>query len=229
MYVRIMLTLLVAATAFIAVRLAIPSRSVPVSVSTPGVAEAALDGTIDSLEFNATPAEQAVKVIEQKTGIHIVVNWDSLVKRGVSPQSPVTASLQYVAVSDALHAILQAGNKDWRLTSNSLGDTLTLSVLDDVPRYRLSVRVYDVRDLLTDEYWGAKSEAAAATEIDRLNSLTGLVDTYVRGERLDIQRLDDTGPPTPHVTGFAGKLIVSQTTEGHRRVEHFLAWLRRMR
>ncbi|MDB5300767.1 MAG: hypothetical protein JWO87_2430 [Phycisphaerales bacterium] len=230
MYVKIVLTLLLAVSAFIAVRLAIPPRAAPVAVPAPGAAEAALEADIDSLEFNATPAEEAVKVIEQKTGIHVVVDWDGLANRyAVSRQAPVIASLRKVKVADALHVILLPHDLDAPLASVSVGDTITISAAEDVPGYQVSVRVYDVRDLLTDDYWGMKSpeSEAAAMQNDRLRALVPLVSTYVHGDRQDIRTGNGPVQDFP-VTAFAGKLIVKQTTGGHRRVEQLLAWLRRM-
>jgi hypothetical protein len=234
MYVKVMLTILVAVSAFIAVRLAFPPSSPPLVGQAPGVADAALDAKIDSLELDAVPASQAVQVIEQKAGIHILVDWNSLGSQSVSRNTPVTLSLHNVVVADALSCALQADGKDWQLTCNTWGDTANIYVLDRIPTLQTSVRVYDVRDLLSDEYWGIKSgpEESQPNQTQRMDSLAGMLTAYAGL---------DGWKPSAHFSGgqsaivktethgFAGRIIVTQTTHGHRRVQELLAWLRQMR
>lgn len=235
MYVKIMLTLLVAVSAFIALRLAVPPAASPLVVAgAPGVADLALDSKIDFLELNAVPASQAVKVIEQKAGIHIVVKWDALGMQSISPSTPVTLSLQNVVTADALASVLQSDGKDWQLTCNTSGDTATVSVLDRIPTLETSVRVYDVRDLLTDEYWGVKSEASEAQSNQKLrtDSLMNILTAYagaVGWDPSDHFRGRQSAVVTTEKQEFAGRIIVTQSTQGHRRVEEVLAWLRQMR
>lgn len=234
MYTKIMLTILIAASTFIAMRLAIPRASPPLVGGAPGLADAALDSKIDSLELNAVPAGQAVKLLEQKTGIHIVVDWDALGKQSVSPTTPVTLSLKNVVTSDALNSVLQSDGKDWQLTCNTSGDTATIFVLDRIPTLQTSVRVYDVRDLLADEYWGVNSSASEAqvNQKQRMDSLMNLLTAYAGAVGWDPSARfggQQSEVVATEKKEFAGRIIVTQTTQGHRRVEEVLAWLRQMR
>ncbi|HET6247212.1 MAG TPA: hypothetical protein VFE47_05875, partial [Tepidisphaeraceae bacterium] len=92
------------------------------------------------------------------------------------------------------------------------------------------VRIYDVSDLLSDEYWGSKSDPAQRHLIDeaRLASLASFVSLHLDGAG-GIGAGGGAITPPSSVEGVAGKLIVSDTPLNQREVETLLGWLRRMR
>ncbi|MDB5331059.1 MAG: hypothetical protein JWP03_2210 [Phycisphaerales bacterium] len=231
---NVVLTLLVALSAFIAVRLALPAPPAAVVVSVPGAAESAMNDVLHDVEFEAVPAEQVVKNLERRCRIHIIVNWDALGTARVARETPITLSSPSVTLSDALCAIFQTDEVGRHVTLNALDDTLTVSTVDTFRDNELTVRVYDVRDLLTDEYWGVKSDAAVAAGVqnERLNGLMIFLFEYAGDDHWDNAPFFGTHPPGQTgalLTAFGGRLFATQTTHGHRRVESVLAWLRSMK
>jgi hypothetical protein len=97
------------------------------------------------------------------------------------------------------------------------------------PAGALTLRIYDVRDLLTDEYWGYQSADQSVFEGDsRLGELRWLVQNLAGMKNYELQSGTHGQEPEgfASINSSAGRLFVVQTAYGHLQVEAFLARLR---
>ena len=81
----------------------------------------------------------------------------------------------------------------------------------------MDVRAYDVRDLLSDDYWGVKTPPGEfeAVQKERMLSLRSIVREYIdSGESNDPFSGVAAGE---HVEALAGRLIVTHTAAGASR------------
>ena len=76
MYVKIMLTLFMLATAILALVMSRPAPP-PAAVVPPASFDSVLGTVIDSIEITDMPVEAAVRAIRDKTGVDIQVAWES--------------------------------------------------------------------------------------------------------------------------------------------------------
>lgn len=240
MYVKVLLTLLVAFAAFIAVKLAAPPRAgesaAPLELPNP------LDATMDELRLDAVPLERAVAVMREKTGANVVVRWERLTDYGVTPGAPVEAHLRGVTLAAALEALFTQvmarhgnGRDDgiYQFSVDYGGGVVTVSEAGDVTPDMLT-RVYDVRDLIDDAFFGPAAPPARgqfgrddAVTHDRLQSLRNVVESctpFTRGPMHPRPRPDGQ---YPWIDAVGGRLVIVNTAWGHRAVERLLRDLRR--
>jgi hypothetical protein len=225
MYVKIMLTLFVLATAILAL---VMGHSAPpaAAVVPPASFNSVLGTVIDSIEITDMPVERAVRAIRDKTGVDIQVAWESF-ENATPPllrTQAVTLSLRHVTLEEALHAVL--GRYAW---FDAFGKQVNVSGNGARTSFHMVVRAYDVRDLLSDKYWGVKTPAGEfeAVRTERMDDLRSLVREYIdSGESNDPFSGVAAGE---HVESLAGLLIVTQTAVGHQKTANLLAWLRKLR
>jgi len=236
-YVKVMLTLLVAATAVLAwVMRPVP----PVQVSAPNVVppnrfDEALGRMIDSIDIKDVPAQDVVRALHDKTGVDIRVDWETFEKSSPSflRTEHVTFSLTHVTLCDALDRVFNRDASGGRNGGRYVGFTSfgnTVEVRGDAPPSSgMIMRAYDVRDLLSDDYWGVKTPSGAETETQnaRTRDLIDLVGNYVGSGVNDITFSGI--PQGGHMESFGGRLMVTQTAVGHQCVANVLAWLRKLR
>jgi len=144
----------------------------------------------------------------------------------------VTLSLKDVPVWVALEMIF---NPYWAregLHFDAIGDEVIVSLGGHFTRDKLKLRCYDIRDLLTDEFWGAKTPTEHADEVlaDRSASIATLIEAaaglenypFAGGSRGDDAYLDGFG----WNLNMSWRLFVAQTSYGQRRFEMAIARLR---
>src|SRR5579862_6328077 len=68
-------------------------------------AEAALDSAVAEVDFEETPFEDAVKQLQQKSPVPIVVHWSKLKKAGIDRRTPITFRARSVTLGRALHEL----------------------------------------------------------------------------------------------------------------------------
>jgi hypothetical protein len=259
MYVKVMLTLLVALAAVIAVLLGRPPDPADplagrVEVPNP------LNMVIDELKLENVTLEEAVGVVRRKTGANVVVNWNEFEEAGILRTQLVEADLRNVSLLAALRVLFDHGkptrgqNGEFRLPPYDCefsGGVVTVFNPFVRPPHLL-VRAYDVRDLLTDRFHlpsapvpdskpAPRSNAAgeetadgsAAGEDGAAARLAGLVELVQRDPSCADPMWSTTsfagGAPMPSVHGWGGRLVVVQTAERHRNTEALLGALRRSR
>jgi hypothetical protein len=259
MYVKVMLTLLVALAAVIALALGRPP-SPPDALAGRVEVPNPLNTVIDEVELVDISLEQAVDVLRRKTGANIVVNWNEFEGTGIDRSQPVETDLRNVSLLAALRVLFDHGKPsrgqhgEFRLPRYdcefSGGVVAVFNPFVRPPQ--LLARAYDVRDLLADRFYLPPAPAPDSKAAPRSNASGE--------ERADGSAADDDGPaarlaelvklvqrdpacadpmwaatsfaggtPTPSVHGWGGRLIVVQTAERHRNIEAMLEALRRSR
>jgi hypothetical protein len=246
MYRNVLHTTLVLLTAVIAVKLWRPSHTPPPPAPNDEAAFAAnrrlLETRIPDLDLRNVTVGEAIETIRKATHVPIAVNWQSLDELR---KRPVDIELRDVTLGDAVQCILcldrfngvQFGlsQADFDVVDGTLviGATSRGNQTSGFPPRTLRMRVYDVRDLLSDAYWGYQSTGGQkmARGDSRLDELQNLVQSYSGMKNWERQGI--TGSFSGHepegfasIYGFAGRLFTVQTTYGHMRTEAFLERLR---
>jgi hypothetical protein len=254
MYRNVALTLLVILTAIIALELARAPRRVP--APSPGDEAAfqanrrVLETRIPDLDLRNTTVGEAIELIRQTTHVPIAANWQSL---DDLRKRPVDIELHNVTLGDAMQFLLCLDQYDasyfpipqaeFDVANGMLmiaAPGRRFAQNSNFPSRSLRLRIYDVRDLLNDSYWGYDSTGGqnAARGESRLDELQYLVQTYagMKNWQYGIRQgpnasgggsssgQEPNGPAS--VYGLAGRLFVVQTTYGHMRTEAFLERLR---
>lgn len=248
MYRNVALTILVVLTAIIALELARAPRPTPAPTPDDEAAFQAnrrvLETRIPELDLYNTNVGQAIELIRQATHVPIAVNWQSLDELR---KRPVDIELHNVTLGDAIQFVLCLDQYDefqfpmpqaeFDVANGTLmiGPGRSGTTGSSFPARALRLRAYDVRDLLTDAYWGYQPAGGQNTARgdSRLDELQGLVRSYSGLKNWDLgPKFGTYSGQEPEgqasIYGFAGRLFVLQTTYGHMRVEAFLERLRAM-
>lgn len=246
MYRNVLLTVLVLLTAVVAIELWHPARARTVPAPNDEAAfqtnRRLLETRIPDLDLRNITVGEAIEQIRKATHVPIAVNWQSLEELR---KRPVDIELQNVTLGDAVQFVLCLDAYDWAQFNIPQADfdvvngTLVIGATTQghrpsgFPPRALRLRVYDVRDLLSDSYWGYLSTGGQDTARgdSRLDELEGLVEHYSGMKNWARQGV--TGSFSGHepdgfasMSGLAGRLFVVQTTYGHLRTEAFLERLR---
>jgi len=241
MYRNVTLTLLLIFAVVIAIELARPPKPPTMLVEAPlsDTNRAVLELRIPELKLHQVTVQQAIEEIRRKTGIPIAVDWTSLEE---IRDRTVDIELHDVAIADALQFLfcLDSFNSyDFPYPQTEfdvVSATLIISRSARVgsrgtfPRAALTLRSYDVRDLLTDSYWGYQSTGGLTKQGEsRLSELASFVENSAGLKNWE----SHPGSHSSHeaagsaaVWGFAGRLMVFQTAYGHMQVDAFLSRLR---
>ena len=233
MYTKTMLTLLVAVLAVIAIDLARPPRRpevlAPNTQDVPCPAELKLAQHIAEVNLHsATPAE-AVELLQKKTGAVILVKWETL----SFPSTPwkVDLDLHDVSLGGALRSALNGAD---RVVINARGNVIEIAAFDAIASDSMTLRVYDVSDLLTDAYWGVGSPPQEAENIQevRLAAVARTVEQFVYTETWDRgyagASLFHARSGAAQIGSLQRKLVVLQSSDGHRSLVRLLAQLRQV-
>ncbi|MDB5172699.1 MAG: hypothetical protein JWN51_1472 [Phycisphaerales bacterium] len=231
MYVKITLTLLVVLTAGLLAKVWRPAVIVEAPIpAPPGQADAALDRGMGAISLGDTTVEETVKELEKAANVKIDVNWDALKIVGISRADHVTISMDGGEFRDRIEAALTYGHTGIQLVCEEAGDTVTVTTIGSFAK-GLTVRAYDVRDLLTDQYWAVKVAPPDVNDIHerRTEELASIVEDCVGSGSWDYD--SRKGAKTGNgavLRHWAGRLIVTQSARNHRKIERVLATLRQM-
>jgi len=248
MYVKLVLTLLVLLAAAVVVALARPRAAPPAEVEDP------LDARVPVLKVDGLPLGRAVMSLHETTRANIVVKWDQLAAHGLTPDTAVDADVRDITLLSALRVVFEQRQ---RAAPNGGRGSLSYATRDGVVTIAdaaadpppLVVRVYDVRDLVSDEYfsrlprrpWLGRADAVPGGDADGLDDrMAVLVQLVARsgwnatgGYNIFLSppgALATLPPrprgPAPSISGFAGRLVIVDTPEAQRETETILRKLR---
>lgn len=195
-----------------------------------------LDHVYPKLELSGIALSDAIDFFRSTSGASIFANWKSLESAGVRRDVPVNVKLGPVTLARALRAVLDsAAGRDGLLGFAVDEGIITVSTADDLTK-NVSVRVYDVRDLIKPipdfsvVGVGADPKVAAdqtkrlappQTEEEMGRSLIQLIESTI-----DAETWKDHGGSVGATRLLQGQLIVTQTPANQRRVMDLLRELR---
>jgi hypothetical protein len=172
-------------------------------------AEPDLDSTIIP-EVNLDPATlgSAIDALRKATGANLWVDWDDLAEDGIKRNAPIALRLRRVTLRQALTAVLGAAGGEGPAGIAVRDPLIVVATAYTIREHAAVLRAYDVRDLMTN----------ADPEAERLvNAMEKSVDP-------DNWRVN--GGTIGNIRVFAGRLVVRQTPENHRKIAAFLRSLR---
>jgi hypothetical protein len=253
-YRNIMLTALVALAAVIAAELA-PGRNRQ-QTTQPNRDEQLLATRVAEFSVHGVPLPQAVELLSKKTGVPIRAEWGPLKEYR---DKTVTVDISDERLDEVIAAIFDTrrvnpdGLRDF-VDFDIVNGVLVISSMKGLAQSRLVWRLYDVRDLVADDYWGYPGhtgEVLAAKWKDQQallafapsSSITPASPDVRDARLLDLALLIRQGAgmrnweytagygvilPAGHalVQPYGGRIAVLQTRYGHRKVEELLAHLR---
>jgi hypothetical protein len=246
MYRNVVLTILAITTSFIAIRLALPAAPPGLDpFKSERIFQAnrqVLEKRIAHLSLKNMTVGQAIEQLCAQAGVPLAANWKGLEQ---TRDRPVDSELRDVTFGDAVQFLLCLDRSDWSYNPYpqvefdvangsvfiGLGNALSAAP-PEFPARAMTVRIYDVRDLLTDEYWGYISTASVtANGESRLGTIAQLVQRHagLKNWELSGGTNDHGGLGVASMNWIAGRLVVAQSTYGHMRIEAFLARLRSAR
>ncbi|MBL8878094.1 MAG: hypothetical protein JNG88_03150 [Phycisphaerales bacterium] len=143
--------------------------------------EAALSKPVEQIELQDVPFEQFVEWLQAQTNANVVVQWRAMEETGAIPRDfPISLKLRNVSLSRALDLIF-AASRDVELGYAIDDGVLVIGPMDSLD-HRLSLVVYDVRDLLESITEPAQAGGAASAD-DAKSSNTVNWGSMGRGDR----------------------------------------------
>lgn len=174
-----------------------------------------------SMEFVEQPLKDVVLFLQEQHAMPIFLCIKKLEEASVSPDSPITKNLKGIRLRTALELML----KDLELTYVEKDGILLITTPEDVEN-TLLIQVYNCQDLLAGKAGSAAKEGegefggSASGSRGRAESLISLITTNV-----DSQSWTVTGGPGS-ISEYNGLIVVTQTTQTHRKIERTLDMLR---
>jgi hypothetical protein len=217
-----------------------PSHAgVPAPGAKPANTYADLNRNIPELKLDAaTPLESAIEVLRTATHANIVVDWDSLADAGVKRDARVRAHLWDVTLDQALRAIEAVADKEALISHERQNGIIVVAARDKLRRGGQVVCVYDVRPILDDliEYHRdrvpatrpAQDDAGTAASRAAVPSLDEATEGLVRMIQATVEPdgWRDQSWGEGFARPFAGRLVITQTPENHRKIAELLRRLR---
>lgn len=242
MYVKLLLGVLVLLAAGIVFALARPR---PPGVAGAALAPDPLDSNVPDVHLKDVPLSEAVDTLARLTRTNIRVNWDQLAAFGYRPGTAVELDLHDVTLLAALRVLFERDETPDRptLAYDADGGVISIADAEKTPA-RLVVRVYDVRDLVSDEYFGRPPRPAdggvGVPAEDRVGNLAAAVRRYIGqpepgGQSGGLFGSSGRAWPVPagsgalanpNVRGWGGRLIVVDSMAAQREVQLLLMRLR---
>jgi hypothetical protein len=224
MYRNIVLTLMLSVAIVIAIELGRPRPAPPPldhrAEKEFAAARAVLERRIPELKLHGVTVGQSLGEIHRVTGVSIEVNWKSLEE---VRDRKVDVELHDISLGDALQFLLCLDRYDSSFfpTAQAEFDVIDgrLTIANGsasppmFPPRAMTLRQYDVRDLLSDSYWGYQPTGSPTTAgADRLNELANLLQALAGMK--NYQSATNAGQPSgvASIMPFAGRLFVVQTT-----------------
>jgi hypothetical protein len=180
-----------------------------------------------SIDVVELPLKDVVLYLSETHRLPIVLKMKQLEEASISIDTPVTKSLRGVSLSTVLDVILE----DLNLTYY-FNEVLFITSPADAHN-RTEVRIYDCRDILDipggagaapaggapGGFGAAGVHSQAAAPADQLIQI---VKTNVDQETWS----DERGFRVGSISEFNGLIVVTQTAQTHRKIEHLLSMLR---
>jgi len=233
-YVRWMLTLIALLLSVIAYRMIFPGP-IPPPVPAPDPMETMLDRRLPEFKVENMGVDDVVALLAKQGHVPIHVDWADVQFHVKFKDHPVSVDLHDVPVWVALKTIF---GDDWinqGIHFNVENGEVLVGLGNFFKPEELHVRVYDLRDLLTDEYWDETTppEKRDVVRHERASAMIFLIQSeaalrnysFPGGSRNNDGSLD----------GFAwesempGQFVVGQTSYGQRQIEIAIARLRAKR
>jgi hypothetical protein len=193
-------------------------------------AESKLNERISTFKLDNVSVSDAVKALSSRCGIPISVDWAGLTSSNEPPVSTrvVTLDMSDVPVWAILKSIFAQPSLTWddSLHFAVVGDTVFVTRGQSLATIEMSLCVYDVRDLLSDDRWGSASDPATVAIRKREVALIDAIRAYsVAGDWRPQPTIGGLGMGA-NMCIYSGDLIVVESSYGHRKVQEFLAQLR---
>jgi hypothetical protein len=211
----------------------------PWATTQPANGYADLDRKVPEFELeSATPLESAINSLRDAAHANIVVDWASLEDAGVKRDTPVRIHLWDVTLDQALRATIAAADRDGLISHEPQNGIIVVAARDKLRRGGRVVRVYDVREII-DAECGYHRVHAASTQPAGQDG--GTPATQDSGASLDdataglIRMIQATVEPETwrdqswgdgFARPYAGRLVITQTPENHRKIAALLRTLR---
>jgi len=204
-----------------------------------------------SVEFDETAFEDAIKWLQDFSGLNIHVKWDALLMLGIDRTKEVTVHLKDVTVDKALRTVLDDVGGTVELSYLVDDGVVTISTKDDLST-RTYPRVYDIRDLIVrvPNFYTSGLSLEAGTGQNAGGNAGGFGDdddddddeeenTPTKQELVDnivtlVQETIDpeSWPPAGNVGSIRelhGQLVVTQTPDNHKKLIDLISQLREAR
>ena len=176
----------------------------------PGPAERALEKVLPEVRLKKASLDTAVEVLSRLGGVNIVVEWHNVRIETPEPE-PITLHLRNVTLRQALGAALNvAGGKAIKFV---LHDGV-LRITHRFDARGTFTRVYHVGDLPQ-----AAAEAAGPADTSRAQQIDRLIQDIHNNVMYDSWQ---THGGSASVRAVAGRLVVTQSLEGHEAVRRYL-------
>lgn len=205
----------------------------------PAASPSDLTLTIPELRLDGVSLEEAIDAIADISHANIIVRWNDLKEFGVDRQTKIKLRLWDTTLGGALGAVLSIAAPDASLAYTVRDGIIVIASAERInhtPLVSISIRVYDVRDLVEAEVAYNKTDkppstqptklfyTPAASPLTRDEAASNLI--RVIEDAVDTGSWKDNGGDFGMARWFAGCLIINQTQAAHRQIAGVLRTLR---
>jgi hypothetical protein len=218
------------------------TRDTPVRevlLAKPSPAESALDRVLPEVHLERMPLEEAIRRLESVAKARILVDWSALDRALIDGKAPVELRARGVSLADALTRLLRQHSSELGFTPDGAAVLVTTP---EVLWHRRYIRCYDISDLVAPDRipvgervaspapgpapttcWQGALFAGSALPAheETAAEIVGFI-----AERLAVDNPHEKGLGAGVIRSTAGRLIVVQNWQNHRRIERLLAVLR---
>jgi hypothetical protein len=191
---------------------------------------------IPKVTFKNEELEKVLAWISQETGVNIYVEWHALMGgAAIGPDSPVSLNLQNVSTATTLQIALdQTRITGERAVFAPMDGVLKISMESRLDRY-MTVRVYDVRDLIQDAVNGGNLPRRDDASPHDMFSSRNSAPSSKTAEHQAIENLrtilqksvtNSVWPATTDIDYFAGRFVITSSRLNHQTIAAMLEALR---
>jgi hypothetical protein len=206
------------------------------------VSRADVDQPMAELKLESNTFESAIDTLRNMTKSNIMVYWDDLTDAGIERITPVRLHLWNTTLGNALGVLIASVNGRSKITydvrDNMIRIGSTERLFNDGGQ---SVRLYDIRDIIEemmafhDEH--GHPQTRPATSVQMSNGTGAFTDALTMQEATDqiVRTIEDNvfpdtwkenGGAAGMIHPLAGRLVITQAREGHRKIVILLRGLR---
>jgi hypothetical protein len=230
MFSRISQTLILIAMIAIGVRLWQPPRLAAESGAR-AEPDALLLQRVHRLDVRGLSREQAVAMIQKECSAKLIVDWRSLTgivateeEEAQYRSAKLDAWVGDVTIETALKGVLGK-----TASFQVAGSNIKVTANEELNAEEMTVRAYDIADLVTDKFWGVTTPPGEemAVRAARANQVRNVITqhTYAIGWHINYIGSGNPGG-NASISVLGTSLLVTQTTDGHWTVAHALWELR---